>query len=57
MLGTVKSLRELFELELRYAFDCENNLVEKGLPAMIEKVQTPDLHTTLRKHLEETGSM
>lgn len=54
MLGTVKSLRELFELELRYAFDCENNLVEKGLPAMIEKVQTPDLQTTLRKHLEET---
>lgn len=54
MFGSVKSLRELFELELRYAFDCENKLVEKGLPAMIEKAHSPELQTALRHHLQET---
>lgn len=37
MFGKVKSLRELFEIELRYAYDFENKLVEKGLPTMIGK--------------------
>jgi ferritin-like metal-binding protein YciE len=54
MLGNVKTLRELFEIELKYALDCENKLIEKGLPAMIEKAQSADLQTALRKHLEET---
>ena len=37
MFGKVKSLRELFEIGVSYAYDCEKKLVEKGLPTMIEK--------------------
>ena len=40
MLGKVKSLRELFGIELSYAYDCEKKLVEKGLPEMIENGRT-----------------
>lgn len=54
MFGKIKDLRELFELELRYALDCENKLVEKGLPAMIEKAQSTELQNALRQHLQET---
>ena len=54
MLGNVKSLRELFEIELRYAYDCEKKLVEKGLPTMIEKASSPELRTALEHHLRET---
>lgn len=54
MFGKVKDLRELFELQLRYALDCENKLVEKGLPAMIEKAQSAELQNALRQHLQET---
>lgn len=54
MFGNVKSLRELFEIELRYAYDCEKKLVEKGLPTMIEKASSPELRTTLEHHLGET---
>jgi ferritin-like metal-binding protein YciE len=54
MFGNVKSLRELFEIELRYAYDCEKKLVEKGLPKMIENVSSPALKTALAAHLQET---
>jgi ferritin-like metal-binding protein YciE len=54
MFGNVKSLRELFEIELRYAYDCEKKLVEKGLPKMIENVSSPELKTALAGHLLET---
>jgi ferritin-like metal-binding protein YciE len=54
MFGKVKSLNELFEIELRYAYDCERKLVEKGLPAMIEAATSPDLRTALQHHLRET---
>ena len=54
MFGKVKSLRELFEIELCYAYDCEQKLVEKGLPAMIEAASSPQLQTALKQHLEET---
>ena len=54
MFGNVKSLRELFEIELRYAYDCEQKLVEKGLPAMIEKATSPELRTALEQHLGDT---
>jgi ferritin-like metal-binding protein YciE len=54
MFGKVKSLRELFEIELQYAYDCEQKLINKGLPAMIEKAGTPELRTALEKHLRET---
>jgi hypothetical protein len=30
MIGKVKSLRELFEIELQYAYDCEQKLNEQG---------------------------
>jgi ferritin-like metal-binding protein YciE len=54
MIGKVKSLRELFEIELRYAYDCERKLVEKGLPTMIEKAGSPELRRALEEHLAET---
>ncbi|HWF13311.1 MAG TPA: DUF892 family protein [Candidatus Acidoferrales bacterium] len=50
----MKSLRELFDLELNYAYDCEQKLVEKGLPAMIEAATSPQLQAALKQHLEET---
>lgn len=54
MLGKVKSLQELFEIELRYAYDCEQKLVKKGLPTMIESAGSPELRSALERHLEET---
>jgi len=54
MFGKVKSLRELFEIELYYAYDCEQKLVEKGLPAMIQAATSPQLQAALKQHLEET---
>ena len=54
MMGKIKSLNELFEIELRYAYDCEQKLVEKGLPAMIEAANSPELRTALQHHLRET---
>ena len=54
MIGKIKILRELFEVELNYAYDCEDKLVKKGLPAMIESASSRDLRMALEKHLEET---
>jgi ferritin-like metal-binding protein YciE len=54
MFGKVKSLRELFGIELAYAYDCERKLVEKGLPTMIENANSPELRRALEQHLEET---
>jgi len=54
MFGNIKSLRELFEIELRYAYDCEQKLVEKGLPTMIEKASSLEFRTALEHHLGET---
>jgi ferritin-like metal-binding protein YciE len=54
MFGKVQSLRDLFEIELFYAYDCEQKLVEKGLPAMIEAASSPQLQNALKQHLEET---
>jgi ferritin-like metal-binding protein YciE len=54
MFGNVKSLRELFEIQLRYAYDGEKKLVEKGLPTMIEKASSPELRAALQHHLGET---
>jgi ferritin-like metal-binding protein YciE len=54
MIGKVKTLRELFEIELRYAYDCEQKLVNKGLPSMIESASSADLRTALQQHLQET---
>jgi ferritin-like metal-binding protein YciE len=54
MFGKVKDLQELFGIELRYAYDCEQKLVEKGLPSMIEAASSPELRSALEQHLEET---
>ena len=54
MLGKVKSLQELFGIELSYAYDCETKLVEKGLPEMIENASSRELRTALEQHLQET---
>jgi ferritin-like metal-binding protein YciE len=54
MLGKVTSLRELFEIELRYAYDCEKKLVEKGLPEMIESATSNELRSALEEHLQQT---
>lgn len=54
MLGTVKSLRELFEIGLCYAYDCETKLVNKGLPTMIENASSNELRAALQQHLEQT---
>lgn len=54
MIGKVKSLRELFEIELGYAYDCERKLVNKGLPAMIENASSTELRSALQHHLQET---
>ena len=54
MFGKLKSLRELFEIELRYAYDCEKKLAEKGLPSMIEAATSPELKNGLQQHLTET---
>ena len=50
----IESLRQLFEIELRYAYDCEQKLVKKGLPTMIEAASSPQLRSALEQHLEET---
>lgn len=50
----IKDLRDLFETELRYAYDCEQKLVKKGLPTMIEKSSSPELRSALDEHLTET---
>lgn len=50
----LKSLRDLFEIELCYAYDCEQKLVKKGLPEMIENAGSQQLRSALEQHLEET---
>src|SRR5438270_9111792 len=52
----IESLRDLFEVELRYAYDCEQKLVKKGLPTMIEAATSPELRSGLEQHLEETSN-
>lgn len=51
---TLESLRDLFDIELRYAYDCEQKLVKKGLPTMIESCSSPELRRGLEQHLQET---
>ena len=54
MLTKIKSFPELFGIELRYAYDCEQKLVKKGLPAMIEAATSPELRSALEQHLRQT---
>jgi ferritin-like metal-binding protein YciE len=50
----IENLRGLFETELRYIYDCEQKLVKKGLPTMIEAASSRQLKNGLQQHLEET---
>jgi ferritin-like metal-binding protein YciE len=50
----IENLRDLFEIELRYAYDCEQKLVKKGLPTMAESSTAPELRNAFEQHLEET---
>lgn len=50
----IENFRELFETGLQYAYDCEQKLVKKGIPSMIEAASSPELKNALQQHLEET---
>jgi ferritin-like metal-binding protein YciE len=52
----IKDFRGLFETGLRYAYDCEQKLSEKGIPSMIEASTSTQLRSALQQHLEETQS-
>ena len=52
----IETLRDLFEIELRYAYDGEQKLVNKGLPTMIEACSSTELKNGLQQHLRETQS-
>jgi ferritin-like metal-binding protein YciE len=50
----IENFRELFHIGLCYAYDCEQKLVKKGLPTMIDAASTPELRSALEQHLQET---
>jgi ferritin-like metal-binding protein YciE len=50
----VNNLRELYLSELQRALNSEKQIVEKGLPAMIEKSTSPELAQAFRDHLSES---
>ena len=50
----IKDFRGLFETGLRYAYDCEQKLSEKGIPSMIEASISAQLRGALEQHLQET---
>jgi ferritin-like metal-binding protein YciE len=49
-----KDLRALYVEGLHKALDSERQIVEKGLPSMIEAARNPELVEGLRAHLEES---
>lgn len=50
----VNNLRELYITKLQRALNSEKQIVEKGLPTMIESATSPELAEAFRKHLEES---
>jgi ferritin-like metal-binding protein YciE len=50
----VNNLRELYVTGLERALNSEKQIVEKGLPAMIEKATSPDLKQAFETHLKES---
>jgi ferritin-like metal-binding protein YciE len=48
------TLRELYTVHLKKALNMEQQIVEKGLPAMIENSTNPNLAAAFRNHLEES---
>lgn len=50
----IKSLQDVFVTGLKYIYDAEQKLVDKGIPTMIESATSPELRSALEQHLEET---
>jgi ferritin-like metal-binding protein YciE len=50
----VEDLRALYETELQRALNSEKQIIEKGLPAMIENATNPELKQAFTAHLEES---
>ncbi|HEY4354629.1 MAG TPA: DUF892 family protein [Acidobacteriaceae bacterium] len=50
----VNTLRELYVEQLRKALNMERQIVEKGLPTMIENSTNPELANAFRTHLDES---
>ena len=50
----VNNLRELYQTELERALNSETQIVEKGLPGMIEHATSPELRRAFQTHLEES---
>ncbi|HEY4358545.1 MAG TPA: ferritin-like domain-containing protein [Acidobacteriaceae bacterium] len=50
----VNTLRELYVEQLKKALNMERQIVEKGLPSMIEHSTSPELANAFRTHLEES---
>src|SRR5579884_4215900 len=48
-----ESIADLFELTLRYAYDCEQQLI-KALPKMAQASTSTQLRQAFEQHLEET---
>jgi ferritin-like metal-binding protein YciE len=54
IMAKIESVQDLFEHGLRYVYDCEQKLVKKGLPGMIEAAFDTELRRALERHLQET---
>jgi ferritin-like metal-binding protein YciE len=39
----IENMRQLFEIGLRYVYDCEQKLTKEGIPSMIEAASSPEL--------------
>lgn len=50
----IEGLQDLFDVTLRYVYDCEKKLVKKGLPTMMESSSSPELRQAFEQHLRET---
>ena len=50
----VNTLRELYKTELQKALNMETQIVEKGLPTMIENTTSPELANAFQTHLEQS---
>jgi ferritin-like metal-binding protein YciE len=53
----LNNLRELYVDMLQHALNSEKQIVEKGLPAMIEKASDPELKEAFQTHLEESKQL
>lgn len=50
----IESLQDVFVTGMKYVYDAEQKLVDKGLPKMIESAASAELRSALEQHLEET---